>query len=617
MKLQIEAISVDCNSDDDIEEVLRILPTTLAETYSRCLLRIPKRRPGDLHLAPKILRWVAFANRSSHISELKEAIAFGPGDATWKNGKVPKNISGCGNLLVFDDDGTVRLAHNTVRQFLLSRKKPDSKAIGMTLDEQTKILEKFDFRLEQAEADIGEDCVTYLSFSDFDARLIRTAETSDRKAHNIPPPIASFHASANPILYRLTKRAFPRSSQLRKTVDLPQMTTVHPEASNYELLEYAKTYWALHTAHITDKSPVWDKFRRLALTQNRSWKLQPWIKGESRDETYYKSLFQWAIDYEHIPLLSLLDSLPRGTKLSDLSKLLLLNGHLPLTFAATNNRVRAVEFLLSYCKVNAKNEIGETALHGAAGHGRKAAVNALLAAKGIKVNARSNRNATPLLLAAYGDHMEVAQLLLEKGADVEAKDRDGKTVLHGAAMNGNWEFLQLLLDAKALFEGYFERENDTLLRAASEGDWEAVVLLLLKRRPDIDIQKGDTCCALQEALYHGHEMVVRLLLTIRLGVSMQDKFWVSALGRASYQGYDSIIQLLLEKGADINAQCEDYGTPLHAASHKGCDSIVQLLLEKGADVNAQGGLYGNALHAASRQGHKGVVRLLLEMGPEI
>jgi hypothetical protein len=73
--LQIEAISADCNSDEEIGKVLRSLPTTLSETYTRYLLRISKRRPGDLHLAPKFLKWVTFANRPLHMNELKEAIA--------------------------------------------------------------------------------------------------------------------------------------------------------------------------------------------------------------------------------------------------------------------------------------------------------------------------------------------------------------------------------------------------------------------------------------------------------------------------------------------------------------------------------------------------------------
>jgi hypothetical protein len=194
------------------------------------------------------------------MSELQEAIAFGPEDTTWKNSKVPKTTSSCGNLLVFDDAGAVRLAHNTVRQFLLSRKRPDSKIVGITLEEQGEILEKFNFRREQAELDIGEDCVTYLSFSDFDARLVRTTETGYFKAQNIPPPVANFQALGIPILNHFMKRPFPRSGQLKKTGVVPRTETVNPESSSkYKLLEYAKTYWALHTTHISDKSLVWNQ----------------------------------------------------------------------------------------------------------------------------------------------------------------------------------------------------------------------------------------------------------------------------------------------------------------------------------------------------------------------
>src|SRR6266536_1818989 len=387
VELQIEAIIADCNLDEDIKEVLRSLPSTLAEIYTRCLLRIPKIRPGDLHLAPKILKWVTFANRPLCLDELKEAIAFGPEDSKWNNSMIPNIISSCGNLLIFDDDGTVRLAHSTVRQFLLSDKRPDSKVAGIPLEEQTRILDKFNFQQGQADLEVGEGCVTYLSFSDFDAQLLRTAEPDDFKAKNILPPVANFHALGAPSFNRLLKKAFPRSGQLKRTVIVPRTTTVRPETSSkYKLLNYTKNNWALNTIHISEKSLVWHKFKRLALIQNRSWKLQPWIKGEFSDATYYKSLLQWAIDHEHIPLLSILDSLPPGSKLSDLGKQLLLNGSLPLSHAAGNNRNRSVEFLIRDCKVNVKDNEGETVLHSAARQGHDAVVKVLLTAREIKVN---------------------------------------------------------------------------------------------------------------------------------------------------------------------------------------------------------------------------------------
>jgi ankyrin repeat protein len=68
---------------------------------------------------------------------------------------------------------------------------------------------------------------------------------------------------------------------------------------------------------------------------------------------------------------------------------------------------------LSIHYANAKNKEGETALHYAASQGHNAVVRALLTAREIKVNVRSNRKTTPLLLAAYGGHMEVTRLLTQ------------------------------------------------------------------------------------------------------------------------------------------------------------------------------------------------------------
>lgn len=640
--LQIEAICADCNSDEEIEEVLRSLPATLAETYSRCLLRIPKRRPGDLRLAPKILRWVIFANRSLHEDELKEAIAFGSADTAWNSGKVPKTITNCGNLLVFDEAGTVRLAHSTVRQYLLSEKQPDSKVVGLTSEEQTEVLKNFDFKQEQAELEIGEDCVTYLSFSDFNTRSVRTAETGDFTVPNIPPPLTALSALTSPFVNRFMKRPFSRSGQLKNTIVVPRTKTVRTEPLKYKLLEYAKTHWAIHTTHMSNRSPVWENFKRLALTQNRSWKLQPWIKDDFPDAAQYKSLFQWAIDHEHIPLLNLVDSLPPGSKLLDLGKQL-WNGDPPLSYAADNNRAHAVAFLLDHCKVNGKNRDGETALHCAARQGHSAVVGVLLTAGKININARSKKKSTPLLLAAYGGHMEVAQLLLGKGADSAVKDVAGKGVWYATALSGNWEFLKLLLDNNAPFEHNFRPQNTSLVVEASKGNWEAVVQLLLEKELDVNAQDGSCAEALYKASRGGHEMIVRLLLERGVDIDAQDGMKGTPLQAASSQGHEMVVRLLLERGADVNAQdgMEEnpwqaassqllfesrvdvnirsgyYGNALNAASCNGYEKVVQLLLENGADVNIQIGHYGNALNAASCYGYEKVVRLLLESGADV
>jgi ankyrin repeat protein len=75
--------------------------------------------------------------------------------------------------------------------------------------------------------------------------------------------------------------------------------------------------------------------------------------------------------------------------------------------------------------------------------GDRAAVEAALAG-GASVNARNEKNFTPLAIAAANDHNNVAALLLTRGANLEAADVVGQTALHHAATNGSTEVARLL-----------------------------------------------------------------------------------------------------------------------------------------------------------------------------
>lgn len=94
--------------------------------------------------------------------------------------------------------------------------------------------------------------------------------------------------------------------------------------------------------------------------------------------------------------------------------------------------------------VNAKNELGSTPLHIAAGN-TAPDVAKLLIDKGANVNAKDNNGSTPLHLAAFTGHKENVNLLLAKGADVNAKDNKGKTARDYADAVLNREIADMLL----------------------------------------------------------------------------------------------------------------------------------------------------------------------------
>ena len=154
----------------------------------------------------------------------------------------------------------------------------------------------------------------------------------------------------------------------------------------------------------------------------------------------------------------------------------------PLQVTVVSGDIQAVEDLLAKgADVNAKNELGASALHAAAVFGLKdiaelliekgadvnnkaessmwdegmtalhgscikgqKAVAELLIAKDADVNAKSKNGYTPLHIAAMRGYRDVAELFIAKGADINAKDNEGRTALSLAKEHGCGEVIELL-----------------------------------------------------------------------------------------------------------------------------------------------------------------------------
>jgi ankyrin repeat protein len=108
-----------------------------------------------------------------------------------------------------------------------------------------------------------------------------------------------------------------------------------------------------------------------------------------------------------------------------------------LISASCGGYVEVVKFLLAIgADVNAKDEVGMTALGGASIGGHIKIVRLLLD-NGADVNARDKFGGTALILASLDGHTEIMALLLDKGADVNAKANGGWTVLTMACGAGH------------------------------------------------------------------------------------------------------------------------------------------------------------------------------------
>ena len=99
----------------------------------------------------------------------------------------------------------------------------------------------------------------------------------------------------------------------------------------------------------------------------------------------------------------------------------------------------------------------------------------LMAAPGIKVDARTPQDESPLMMAALKGHTDWVKRLIAAGADV---NKTGWTPLHYAATHGHLDPIRLLLDAHAYIDAESPNQTTPLMMAAHYGTRAAVQLLL-------------------------------------------------------------------------------------------------------------------------------------------
>lgn len=114
--------------------------------------------------------------------------------------------------------------------------------------------------------------------------------------------------------------------------------------------------------------------------------------------------------------------------------------------AAKDGSKQEVEKMLAANKtlVNARNELGSTPLHVAAGN-PNAEIAKLLVAMGADVNARDKNSTTPIHISAYTGKKELVEFFLSKGADAYAKDFKGETPRDFAEHALNQEIKNILV----------------------------------------------------------------------------------------------------------------------------------------------------------------------------
>ncbi|MBR5711866.1 MAG: ankyrin repeat domain-containing protein [Thermoguttaceae bacterium] len=173
----------------------------------------------------------------------------------------------------------------------------------------------------------------------------------------------------------------------------------------------------------------------------------------------------------------------------------------------------------------------------------------LLIDKGADVNAKDNRDATPLIVAADNNNFEIVKILVENGADVNAKNVDGFTALYSAARNGNLEMVQYLVN-----QGISVSDSIGALHGSvSSGNLELVQWLIAHGADVNSYFHNDTVLAY--ALECKSRDVLRFLVEqigVDVNASIHKKIYYPALECAVKRNNFETVKYLVEHGANIN-----------------------------------------------------------------
>jgi len=206
--------------------------------------------------------------------------------------------------------------------------------------------------------------------------------------------------------------------------------------------------------------------------------------------------------------------------------------------------------------------------------------------------------------AKIGD-IEQVKLLISKGADVNAKDEREKTPLCHAVTSGKMELIKLLVEAGADVN---TGKWPPLCQAVDENNME-IVQMLVEAGADVNAGKWPPLC---QAVDENNMAIAEYLIAHGANVNAPEGW--TALKEAPYIDNNvEMVELLITKGADVNAG--PY-TPLHAAVKKDRSDIVELLIAKGANVNAKDKSGMTPLGYTLAQNRKDNAELLLASGAD-
>ncbi|KAF5700342.1 nacht domain-containing protein [Fusarium mundagurra] len=354
---------------------------------------------------------------------------------------------------------TVHFIHTCIQQFFLTASEKPA-------------FSDFHVRIEEADRHIGDICVTYLNFSDFNTTLVQVRPRL--------PPIAPNEICQNalrnewswPRLLRLSqkvrghkRRAADIDATIASCTRVSDTTVQEMIILDHPFLAYASAHWLSHSVHFDKvQSQTWRLWKKM-LTCGHELAASP--VSEEHHQNIDKALVLWATHNKHSALLYVVAA---STELIEQFHPILFD------YVLQESDVKLLHRILD---TKTWDSTLDSLFCDAAHTGRLEIVKTLFEA-GVDTNAYGSlprqRHGLPLIEAAAKDQIEVIKYLLQKGANPDLQTASYYRAFELAALLGGskgFQACKLFIDA-----GVNVRDTQALLKSCVRGDREIIELLL-------------------------------------------------------------------------------------------------------------------------------------------
>jgi len=293
-----------------------------------------------------------------------------------------------------------------------------------------------------------------------------------------------------------------------------------------------------------------------------------------------------------------------------------VEGRTPLHLAAATGKVEVMRLLRSLITdenewkavINAQDdETGATPLHVAVGQGNTASIECLVKELGADVNAKNNRNVTPLLAAAHGHQVDGMDCLYDLCKDLkkELKMEEGGITIWIIADSPGWADIKNWLNRKGLVKPVSKPKPSkitNIFEAAEIGTVDDVKYFVEQKGVDVNITNDKGSIPLHRAVDNPDINVMKYLVSKGANVNAKNNDGNTPLYSAAWDNPNvKFLQYLISEGADVDARNNKGNTPLYiAAQYNSKVEVLEYLISQNADVNAVCFQGNTPLHIAAQ-----------------